>query len=278
MSTAAITSIAPSEQRLHPLPLRIMHWINAVAIFIMIGSGWKIYNDDVILGWLHFPDAVVIGIWAQYGLQWHFFGMWIFVLNGIAYLTYGIATGRFRQKLFPITLSELLATVNDALHFRLGHDDLTVYNAVQKILYLGVILIGILIVITGLCLWKPVQFSELASLFYNFQTIRVIHFLCMAAIVGFIVVHVSLALLVPQTLVAMVTGGPVVNGTAVLAAEPVSAPMPASALAPLPEPMPKLETAPAPEPPPAAATAEPPVEETPVVNSPPPGSTNEPTH
>jgi thiosulfate reductase cytochrome b subunit len=276
MSTAAVTSIAAHEQRLHPLPLRIMHWINAVAIFIMIGSGWKIYNDDVILGWLHFPDAIVIGIWAQYGLQWHFFGMWIFVLNGIAYLTYGIVTGRFRKKLFPITLSELLATINDALRFHLSHDDLTVYNAVQKILYLGVILVGILIVITGLCLWKPVQFSELASLFYNFQTIRVIHFLCMAAIVGFIAVHVSLALLVPQTLVAMVTGGPVVNGIAALATEP----LPASALAPLPEPMPEPETAPAPEPPPAAAqaaTAEPPIEETPVVESPAPGPTNEPT-
>jgi thiosulfate reductase cytochrome b subunit len=273
MSTAAVTSIASHEQRLHPLPLRIMHWINAIAIFIMIGSGWKIYNDDVILGWLHFPDAVVIGIWAQYGLQWHFFGMWIFVLNGIAYLTYGIVTGRFRKKLLPITFGELLATIDDALHFRLGHDDLTIYNAVQKILYLGVILVGILIVITGLCLWKPVQFSELASLFYNFQTIRVIHFLCMAAIVGFIVVHVSLALLVPQTLVAMVTGGPVVNGVAALTAEPV----PASAPAPLPEPMPEPETAPAPEAPPAAAAAEPPVEETPVVESPPPNPTNEPT-
>ena len=275
MSTAAVTSVAGHEQRLHPLPLRIMHWINAVAIFIMIGSGWKIYNDDVILGWLHFPDAVVIGIWAQYGLQWHFFGMWIFVLNGIAYLTYGIVTGRFRQKLFPITFSELFATINDALHFRLGHDDLTVYNAVQKILYLGVILVGILIVITGLCLWKPVQFSELASLFYNFQTIRVIHFLCMAAIVGFIVVHVSLALLVPRTLVAMVTGGPVVNGVAVLALRPAPMPVPASVPpAPLPEQMP--EPAPAHEPP-LAAAAEPPVEETPGAESPPLGPINEPT-
>ena len=262
MSTATVQSIARNEQRLHPLPLRIMHWVNAVAVFIMIGSGWKIYNDDVILGWLHFPDAIVIGKWAQYGLQWHFFGMWIFVLNGIAYLTYGIATGRFRQKLFPITLSELLATVNDALHFHLTHDDLTVYNAVQKILYLGVILAGILIVITGLCLWKPVQFSELAALFYNFQTIRVIHFLCMAAIVGFIAVHVSLALLVPQTLVAMVTGGPVVNGVATLAAEPP----------PAREPMLTPEPGPAPEPAPTPAVAE----EPPTTDSPPLGPTNEP--
>jgi thiosulfate reductase cytochrome b subunit len=189
-----------------------MHWVNAAAIFIMIGSGWRIYNDDVLFGWLHFPDFLVIGKWAQYGLQWHFFGMWIFVLNGLAYLSYGIFTGRFRKKLFPISPREVLAAIGDALRLRLTHEDLTVYNAVQKILYLGVILVGILIVITGLCLWKPVQFSEVASLFGNFQTIRLIHFLCMAAIVAFVAVHVTLALLVPQSLLTMITGGPVLEG------------------------------------------------------------------
>ncbi len=215
MSAPIVTSAVPAKShRLHPLPLRIMHWINAIAIFIMIGSGWKIYNDDVIFGFLHFPDAVVIGKWAQHGLQWHFFGMWIFVLNGLAYLTYGIVTDRFRRKLFPISIREILVTVGDALRFRLSHDDLTHYNPVQKILYLGVMLIGITIVISGLALWKPVQFSELASLFGSFRTIRLVHFLCMSAIVAFVLVHVSLALLVPQSLVAMVTGGPAVdNGT-----------------------------------------------------------------
>ncbi len=188
-----------------------MHWINALAIFIMIGSGWRIYNDDVLFGWLRFPDLLAIGKWAQYGLQWHFFGMWIFVLNGLAYLTYGISTGRFRQKLFPISPREVLATIGKALQLRLKHEDLTVYNAVQKILYLGVILVGILIVITGLCLWKPVQFSEVAGLFGNFQTIRLIHFLCMSAIVAFVAVHVTLALLVPQSLFAMITGGPILE-------------------------------------------------------------------
>jgi thiosulfate reductase cytochrome b subunit len=215
MSTPVNTPVALAkaghgEHRLHPLPLRIMHWINAVAVFIMIGSGWKIYNDDVIFGILHFPDSLVIGKWAQHGLQWHFFGMWIFVLNGLAYLSYGVVTGRFRRKLFPISIREILATVGDALRFHLSHDDLTRYNAVQKILYLGVMLIGICIVISGLALWKPVQFSELADLFGSFQTIRLVHFLCMSAIVAFILVHVTLALLVPQSLVAMVTGGPVV--------------------------------------------------------------------
>ncbi len=188
-----------------------MHWTNAVAIFIMIGSGWKIYNDSVIFGFLHFPDSIVIGKWAQYGLQWHFFGMWIFVINGLCYLTYGLATGRFRRKLLPVSRGETIATVRDAFTFRLAHDDLTHYNAVQKILYLGIIAVGILIVISGLALWKPVQFSELAALFGTFQTIRLVHFLCMSAIVAFLLVHISLALLVPQSLVAMLTGGPIVD-------------------------------------------------------------------
>src|SRR5215471_9252566 len=199
------------SRRLHPWSVRIMHWINALAIFIMIGSGWKIYNDDILFSFLRFPDAIVIGKWAQYGLQWHFFGMWIFVLNGIAYLCYGIISGRFWQKLFPISPREVFVTVGEALRFRLRHDDLTHYNAVQKVLYLGVMAIGVLIVISGLALWKPVQFSELANLFGSFQTIRLVHFLCMTAIVVFIVVHVTLALLVPQSLLAMLTGGPAIG-------------------------------------------------------------------
>jgi thiosulfate reductase cytochrome b subunit len=198
-------------RRLHPLPLRIMHWVNALAMLIMIGSGWKIYNDDVILGWLHFPEALTLGHWAQHGLQWHFFGMWILALNGIAYVTYGVVTGRFRRMLFPIRWREFIKDISDALHFRLAHDDPTHYNAVQRLLYIGILLVGVLIVTTGLVLWKPIQFSELTALLGGFQTVRIIHFLCMTAIVLFLLVHVTLALLVPQTLVAMVTGGPAID-------------------------------------------------------------------
>jgi thiosulfate reductase cytochrome b subunit len=198
-------------RKFHPAPVRIMHWINAVAIFIMIGSGWKIYNDEVIFGWLHFPEWLTIGRWAQHGLQWHFFGMWIFALNGIAYIIYGFATGRFRRNLVPIRWSELVATIKESLHLHLAHDDLTKYNAVQKLLYIGVMCVGVLTVLSGLAIWKPVQFSELAALFGSFQTARLIHFLCMTAIVLFLVVHVALALLVPRTLVAMITGGPTID-------------------------------------------------------------------
>ncbi len=200
------------RRKLHPLPLRVMHWINAITIFVMIGSGWKIYDDEVIFGWLHFPDWLTLGQWAQHGLLWHFAGMWVFVINGLCYLTYTLVTGRFVRMLLPVRWPELKATIVDSLHFELGHDDVTKYNAVQKLLYMGVIALGIGSVVSGLSIWKPIQFSGLLSLFGDFQNARLVHFLCMSGIVGFIVVHVVLALLTPKTLVAMVSGGPVVRG------------------------------------------------------------------
>ncbi len=194
--------------RLHPPAIRVMHWINAVAMLIMILSGWAIYNDEVIFGWLHFPNWMTLGDGPEGALQWHFLAMWILGFNGLAYLAYGLATGRFRRMLLPIRFGEVIAEVRSALALRLRHDDLTRYNAVQRLLYIGVILIGIVQVLSGLVVWKPVQFSELAVLFGDFQSARLIHFLGMTAIVGFLLVHVTLALLVPRTLVAMVTGGP----------------------------------------------------------------------
>jgi thiosulfate reductase cytochrome b subunit len=227
MTTDCIKSHDRGTRRLHPLPLRIMHWTNASAMLIMITSGWKIYNDEVIFGWLHFPEAITLGKYAQHGLQWHFFGMWILAINGMIYLIYGFVTGRFRKKLLPIRPGEVIATVGDALRFRLKHDDLTHYNAVQKVLYVGIILVGIVTVISGLVIWKPIQFSELGLLFYDFQTARLVHFLCMSAIVAFLIVHVMLAMLVPKSLLAMLTGGPVIEHEPPRAAsEPV--PVPAS--------------------------------------------------
>jgi thiosulfate reductase cytochrome b subunit len=134
--------------------------------------------------------------------------MWILMANGICYLVYGFATGRFRRKLLPIWPSQIIADVRDALRFKLAHDDITHYNAVQKLLYAGIIVVIVIQVISGWAIWKPIQLSELVDLFYGFQTARLVHFLGMAAIVGFLVVHVALALLVPKTIAAMVNGGP----------------------------------------------------------------------
>jgi thiosulfate reductase cytochrome b subunit len=108
--------------------------------------------------------------------------------------------------LLPIHPSEVLADTKAALAFKLAHDDISRYNAVQKLLYAGVIVTSILIVLSGLSIWKPVQFQELTALFGGYDAARYVHFICMAAIVGFLMVHILLALIVPKTLRAIVTG------------------------------------------------------------------------
>jgi thiosulfate reductase cytochrome b subunit len=185
-----------------------MHWTNAVAMIIMIRSGWGIYDDYVIINGLHFSQEWRLGSWAAPSLLWHFFGMWVLALNGIAYLVYGIVTGRLRERMLPIRLAELIQTVRETVHFKIEHDDLTVYNAVQKLLYLVVIAAGIAQVATGLFIWKPIQFSSAVTLLGGFQAVRIEHFLGMVVIVGFLIVHVALSLLVPRTLWAMLSGGP----------------------------------------------------------------------
>jgi len=183
-----------------------MHWVNALAMILMILSGWAIYNDSVIFGWLRFPHWMTIGDGPEGALQWHFAAMWLLMLNGLCYLVYGIATGRFRRKLLPITPRAVVADIKAALTFRLAHHDLSTYNAVQKLLYAGVILCGVVIVLSGISIWKPVQFQELTWLFGGYDNARYVHFFAMAAIVAFLVVHVALALIVPKSLRAMVTG------------------------------------------------------------------------
>jgi thiosulfate reductase cytochrome b subunit len=108
----------------------------------------------------------------------------------------------------PIRPKDLLHTVVETLHFKFAHEDLTVYNAVQKLLYIIVILACVNQALTGLAIWKPVQFSGLVALFGGFQSARVFHFAGMVVIVGFVLVHVLLALLVPKTIWAMLAGGP----------------------------------------------------------------------
>jgi thiosulfate reductase cytochrome b subunit len=195
-------------RRLHPLAVRIMHWTNAVAMLIMILSGWGIYDDFVIIRGFHFAPYLRLGDWAAPSLQWHFAGMWLLALNGLAYLLYGVVTGRLRERMLPIRINELFQTVRDALHFKIEHHDLTVYNAVQKLLYIVVVLAGISQVVTGLFIWKPIQFSSAVALLGGFQAVRIEHFVGMSVIVGFLVVHVALSLLVPKTLWAMLSGGP----------------------------------------------------------------------
>jgi thiosulfate reductase cytochrome b subunit len=210
--------VEPGNVLVHPRIVRVTHWLNAIAILIMVGSGWRIYNNVPIFSFIQFPLWATLGgdpdltyarnsdVGFSNALLWHLAGMWLFVVNGLAYLSYTLLSGRLFNKMLPIRLRDLVQTVSETLRLKLAHDDLTVYNAVQKLLYLGVIAAMILAVISGLSLWKPVQFQILITVFQSFQGARLVHFLCMSAIVLFLVVHVALALLVPQTLGAMITG------------------------------------------------------------------------
>ena len=204
-SIDAATATEQPQPMIHPVWVRITHWINALAMLVMIGSGWETYNASPLFAF-SFPGSITLGGWLAGALLWHFAAMWVLAVNGLVYLTLGLASGRFRRKLLPIRPAEVLAAIKDALAFKLAHEDLSVYNAVQRLLYLGVILIGIVIVLSGLSIWKPVQLQELTALFGGYDAARYVHFFAMAVIVGFLVVHVLLALIVPKSLRAMVTG------------------------------------------------------------------------
>jgi len=153
-----------------------------------------------------FPRQIALGNWLAGALLWHFAAMWVLMINGLVYLVLGIASGRFRRKLFPVYPREVLRDLFAALRGKLAHDDLSVYNAVQKLLYLGIIVAGIAIVLSGLAIWKPVQFQPLTAFFGGYNTARYVHFAAMTTIVAFLVVHVSLAVIVPKSLRAMIIG------------------------------------------------------------------------
>ena len=198
--------IARPKEPVHPAYVRVTHWINAVAIVAMIGSGWEIYNASPLFPFV-FPKSITLGGWLAGALLWHFAAMWLLVANGLVYVILGLVTGRFRRRLLPLRPADFIRDLRAALSGRLAYDDLSVYNAVQKALYIGVILAGILIVVSGLSIWKPVQLRELTALFGGYDTARFVHFFTMAAIVVFLAVHVVMAIIVPKSrLWAMIRG------------------------------------------------------------------------
>ena len=209
MSSLAVNdqpaATATSAKVIQPAWVRIVHWTNAVAMVLMIMSGWQIYNASPLFDFT-FSKSITLGGWLGGALLWHFAAMWLLMVNGLVYLTLGLVTGRFRKKLLPITPAGVIADTKAALTGKLSHADLTKYNYVQKLLYAGIIVVGILIVLSGLAIWKPVQLQYLTALFGGYDVARYVHFFCMAAIVGFLVVHVALALLVPKSLRAMIIG------------------------------------------------------------------------
>ena len=201
----ASTKAATPAKVIQPAWVRALHWTNAFAMVLMIMSGWQIYNASPLFNF-KFAGSITLGGWLGGALLWHFAAMWLLMVNGLVYLALGFATGRFRKKLLPITPEGVISDTKAALTGKLSHADLTTYNYVQKLLYAGIIVVGVLIVLSGLSIWKPVQLQYLTALFGCYDLARYVHFFCMAAICAFLVVHVVLALLVPKSLRAMIIG------------------------------------------------------------------------
>jgi thiosulfate reductase cytochrome b subunit len=191
---------------IHPLVVRITHWINVFAVLVMVASGWRIYNAAPLFESFKFPNDLTLGGWLAGALQWHFAAMWLLALNGLVYLAYGIASGHFRRKLLPISPRAVIRDILKAFRGTLAHDDLTVYNAAQRAAYLALIVTLVLLVLSGLAIWKPVQMQELAALMGGYEGARLVHFICMVLVVLIVIVHVVMVALVPRTFPTMITG------------------------------------------------------------------------
>jgi thiosulfate reductase cytochrome b subunit len=185
--------------------VRLTHWINAAALIAMVMSGWRIYNASPLFDF-RFPNEITLGGWLAGAIAWHFAAMWLLVLNGLVYVAYGLVSGHFRQALLPLRPAGIWRDLKAALTFRLPHS-LGRYNAVQRLLYVGVILLLVLAVLSGLSMWKPVQLQTLAAVFGGYEGARLVHFFAMAGIVGFFIIHIALVVLVPRTLPPMILGG-----------------------------------------------------------------------
>ncbi|MRT11991.1 cytochrome B [Enterobacteriaceae bacterium RIT711] len=189
----------------HPMWLRICHWLNALAMLVMVASGWRIYNASPLFNFT-FPAELTLGGWLGGALQWHFAGMWFFGINGVVYLLINIFSGRLKRKFWPLSPRELIKDFVAALRGKLAHEDLSHYNTVQKLAYLFVIFDGIILVCSGLVIWKSVQFPLLRELLGGYDNARFIHFYAMSGMVGFVVIHLIMVALVPKTLLAMLRG------------------------------------------------------------------------
>ena len=190
---------------IHPAWLRITHWLNAVAVVLLATSGWRIYNAAPFFPF-ELPRALTLGGWLGGALQWHFAAMWLLVGNGLLYLIINIVSGRLRRQFFPLSPRALLADAAAALKGKLAHTDPRRYNMVQRAAYLFVMLDCIVLGLSGLVLWKSVQFPLLRELMGGYESARRVHFIAMALLTGFVGVHLLMVALVPRTLVAMLRG------------------------------------------------------------------------
>jgi len=187
----------------HPWVVRICHWLNTLSLFVLIGSGLRIFIAFPSFGpkipqrnFLEVPALFTIGGWLGGALQWHFTFMWIFVGTGLFYLLYQFLSGNFREVLFmPRDAKGVWPMVRYYFLFGKKPDLMEPYNALQKLAYTAAVLLGVLSTLTGLVLFKPVQFGWLAFVLGGFHLTRIWHFLAMCGFLLFIMGHLIMVLM-----------------------------------------------------------------------------------
>lgn len=207
MRSATITHqpAATAPAPIHPGWLRAAHWLNALAVLVMVASGWRIYNAAPI--WpFRFPSELTLGGWLGGAIQWHFAGMWLLGVNGVLYLALNLGSGRFVRKFLPLHPAMVWADAKAALRGRLAHDDPRHYNGLQRTAYFVAVLDLVVLVASGLVLWKSVQFPLLREAMGGYEGARRVHFVAMAVLLAFVAGHLAMVALVPRTLLAMLRG------------------------------------------------------------------------
>ncbi len=187
----------------HSLATRWFHWINFPLLFVMVWSGLLIYwaNDVYRLGWgdktilKFFPDniykALNIPFRLSEGMNLHFVFMWFFAINGFLYFLYLVFSGEWKT-IFPNkkSLHESFLVILHDLRIKRGLPPQKKYNAAQRIAYTGVIILGFLMLITGLAIYKPAQLNWLCNLLGGYAAARIEHFVITILLVLFFVVHI----------------------------------------------------------------------------------------
>ncbi len=187
----------------HPLAVRWFHWVNFPILFVMIWSGLLIYwaNDvyaikidgKALISF--FPDtfykALNVPFRLAEGMAYHFLFMWIFFINGLLYVLYTLFSGEWKY-LVPDRRSfkQAWQVLLHDLHIRKYEPPFVKYNAAQRIAYTAIIIMGLGSILTGLAIYKPVQFSWIAWLCGGYKAARLEHFILTIGYVLFFLVHI----------------------------------------------------------------------------------------
>lgn len=197
-----------SREYQHPFIIRLTHWVNFIALAIMVTSGLRIYNASPLFAF-RVPDLLTLGGWLAGARQWHFFGMWLFAVNGVMWIIYNIISRHGRQTtLFRGSdLTGVLPMVQYYLRIRKEHPPHKKYNALQKLAYSTIPLAALGAILSGMAIYWSVQFSGIASLFGGYEVARGFHFIFMALLVMFFGGHLVMVTITGwDNFVSMITG------------------------------------------------------------------------